>query len=70
MAGQLVTLDKGPGIWPLGVGETWWQVIAKALLLITSNKAKEVCGIDQLCAGLKAGIKGGIHVMTQLWELH
>jgi hypothetical protein len=34
------------------------------------GKAKEVCGVDQLCAGLKAGIEGGIHAMLLLWNTH
>jgi hypothetical protein len=70
MAGRLVALDKCPGIRPLGVGETWRRAIAKTLLLVAGSEAKEVCGIDQLCAGLEAGIEGSIHAMTQLWKLH
>jgi hypothetical protein len=57
MTGQLDALDKCPGIWPLGVGETWWQAIAKTLLCVAGNEAKEACGIDQLCTGLEAGSK-------------
>ena len=34
------------------------------------RKAKEAHGIDQLCAGLEAGIKGGIHAMQRLWAQH
>jgi hypothetical protein len=34
------------------------------------EQAKEACGIDQLCAGLEAGIEGGIHAMQALWDLH
>jgi hypothetical protein len=33
-----------------------------------NTKAKEACSIDQLCAGLDAGIEGGIHAMQNLWE--
>jgi hypothetical protein len=54
----------------LGVGKTWRQAISKTLLLVAGNEAKEACGINQLCAGLEAGIKGGICAMTHLWELH
>jgi hypothetical protein len=74
MAGQLkVTLDKCPGIWSIGLGKTWRRAIAKTLLLVAGSEAKR--RIDQLCAGLEAGIKGSIHAMTadammQLWELH
>jgi hypothetical protein len=64
-----LALDKSPGIWPIGKGETW-RSIAKCILLVAGKDAKETCGIDQLCAGLKSGIKGGIHVMNHMWELH
>jgi hypothetical protein len=70
MVGRLVVLDKCPRIWPLDVGKTWRWAIDKTLLLVTGNEAREGCGIDQLCPGLEAGIKGGIHAMMQLWELH
>jgi hypothetical protein len=59
MDGRLLALNKSPGIRPVGIGETWRQLFAKILLLIMGDKAQEVCGIDQLCAGLQAGIKGG-----------
>jgi len=29
-----------------------------------------ICGSDQLCAGLKAGIEGTIHVMNGLFSTH
>jgi hypothetical protein len=48
MAGCLVALDKCPGVRPLGIGETWWRLAAKATLLSSGSDAKELCGIDQL----------------------
>jgi hypothetical protein len=38
--------------------------------MVAGSKAKETCGIDQLCAGLELGIEGGIHAMSHLWERH
>jgi hypothetical protein len=37
---------------------------------VAGAEAKEACGIDQLCAGLGAGIEGSIHAMQALWDLH
>jgi hypothetical protein len=70
MSGRLCALDKCPGVRPVGVGETWRRATAKILLLVAGAEAKEACGIGQLCAGLEAGIEGGIHAMQALWDLH
>jgi hypothetical protein len=29
-----------------------------------------LCGIQQLCAGLEAGIEGSIHAIDELWKQH
>ena len=70
MAGRLVALAKCPGVRPIGVGETWRRLAAKATLLVSGCDAKERCDIDQLCAGLVAGIEGGIHAINELWRQH
>jgi hypothetical protein len=38
--------------------------------MVTGSKAKETCGINQLCAGLESGIEGRIHAMNHMWNLH
>jgi hypothetical protein len=38
--------------------------------LASGSEAKELCDIHQLCAGLEAGIKGGIHAIKELWKQH
>jgi hypothetical protein len=69
MAGRLLAIDKSPGFRPIGIGETWQRAIAKCVLRVAGKGAKEVCGIDQHCAGLESGIEGGIHAMKQQWVL-
>jgi hypothetical protein len=56
-AGQLVSLDKCPGVRPVGIRESWDRLTAKCILFIAGGKTKEEYGVDQLCAGLKAGIE-------------
>jgi hypothetical protein len=65
MSVRLCTMDKYPGVRPVGVGETWRRATAK-ILLVAGAEAKEACGIDQICAGLEADIEGGIHAMQAL----
>jgi hypothetical protein len=73
MTGCLVALDKCPGVHLIGIGKTWWHLAAKATLLSSGSDAKELCGIGELCAGLDAGIEGGIyaiHAIHELWKQH
>ena len=45
---------------PIGAGEIRHRLFAKCVFQVTGGAAKEVCGTDQLCAGLEAGIEGGM----------
>ena len=56
MANRLLALDKCPGVWPVGIGEIWRRLLAKCVLQEAGAQATEVCGNDNLCAGLKAGM--------------
>ena len=53
-------LDKQPDVRPVGVGETWWRLFSKIVLKVTGP---ETTIAFQLCAGLKAGIDGAVHVV-------
>ena len=68
MANRLIALDKCPGVRPVGVGEIWRRLFAKTVLILAVGEAKEICGADQLCAGLEAGIEGGIHAAREAWK--
>ena len=60
MLGRLIFLKKCPVVWPVGVGETWRRMLAKCVLAVTGDKAKEACNTEKLCRVLEAGTEGGI----------
>ena len=68
MSGLLSTLDKQPGVRPVGIGETWHSIFSKIVLKVTVPEATMACQDDQLCAGLKVGIDGAIHGVQALWD--
>ena len=74
MSGQLVVLDKKPGVSLVGVEETWRQLFVKCVLRVMGPKDTNMCQDYQLCAGLKAGIDGTVHgfnlfgTLTHPWK--
>ena len=70
VSGRLITLDKQPGISPVGVGETWSRIMKKCLMRMVGPEAKAACGTTQLAGGVETGIEGAIHAMRILWEEH
>ena len=65
MAGQLVALDKQPGVHPLGVGNALRRLMAKLVLCAVGDQATQQCGNYNLCVRLKAGIEGAVHVIHE-----
>ena len=61
MACLLVTLDKGPGVRPVGIGDIIWRLLTKCVLLVTCLTATAACGNLSPCTGLGAVIKGAVH---------
>ena len=66
MSGRLIGLDTCPGVRTVGVGETWRQMLANCVFVVTGAESKEACGTKQLCRFLEAGIEGGIHAVRLL----
>ena len=46
------------------------RLVAKCVIFVCGDEAKDACGLDQLCAGLEAGIEGEIHAACLLWQTH
>ena len=65
---RLITLDKCPGVRPIGIGETARRILGKAILAVVGGDIQETAGTQQLCAGQKARCKAAIHVMRQIFE--
>ena len=70
VACRLVALDKCPGVRPIGIGETLRRIIGKAICLVTGPDIEDVCGADQLCAGVQAGIKRAVYAINDLFQEH
>ena len=70
VASRLIALDKNPGVRPIGVGESLRRIVGKAITSLTKCDIEDVCGVSQLCSGLRAGIEGGVHAVSELFESH
>ena len=70
MSGQLIALEKSPGIRLVGIGETWRRLLAKCLLRVSGQEAKAACGTEKLAGGVEAGIDGAIHAARLQWAQH
>ena len=53
---------------PIGIEKTLHYFIGKAVYSATCVYLESLCGADQLCGGIKSGIKGAIHAMNYLYS--
>ena len=68
VAGRLDTLDKCPGVRPVGIGEVPRRIISKAILTVIRSDIREVVGSLQLCTGQRLGCKASIHALNEIYE--
>ena len=70
MANRLIALDQCPGVCPIGIGEALRGVLGNVVALATRADLEEVCGTDQQCFGLRAGMEGAIHTVEELFDVN
>ena len=61
MSGCLNTLEKQPGIRPVGIGETWRHIFANIVLEVKGTESTSTCQDKHICAVIKGGIGGAVH---------
>ena len=66
VSGRLIGLDKCFVVRSVRVRKTWLQMLAKCVLAVIGEEAKEACGKEQLCRGLEAGVMGWIQAVQIL----
>ena len=70
MSSRLIALDKCPGVRPIAIREEPRRILCKVLAMATGSDFVDLCGVRQVCSGLKAGIEGSIHAIRELYEEH
>ena len=65
---RLITLDKNPGVRPIGVGEVLRRIIGKTTSAMFKEETKEAVGALQVCAGHSAGSEAAIQAMNQIFN--
>ena len=60
-----ISIDKYPGVCPIGIGEKLRRATAKFVMRVSGYQEKTACGSLQLCAGLESGIEKVTHAVAQ-----
>ena len=63
---RLISLNKNPGVQPIGVCKIICRVIGKAILSVVGGDIHSVTGAIQLCAGQLGGCEVAVHAMQKL----
>ena len=68
MACRLISLDKSPGLRPIGIGEVLRRIMGKAVMSIFRRDVIQTAGYEQLCAGQEAGCEIAVHVIREAYK--
>lgn len=65
---RLITLEKCPGVRPIGVGETIRHIVCTSIMTITRNDILDSVGSLQLCAGQDSGCEAAFHSINHTYS--
>ena len=68
VSGRLISLDKCPGVRPIGIGEFLRRIICKSVAEFTKIDLEETCSTDHLACGLKAGVEGASQALSDVFD--
>ena len=68
VACRLITLDKNPGLRPIGVGEILRSITGKIIVSVVKKEVISSTGSLQVCAGQEAGSEAAIHAMEKIFK--
>ena len=64
----MITLDKQPGLRPIGVGEVLRRLAGKAVMILLKNYVLQAAGLLQLCKWQVAGSEAAIRAMYEIFN--
>ena len=64
----MISLDKNPGLKPIGVDEILRRIAAKVIVSHLKEDVTQSVGSLQVCAGQGAGCESLIHAMRTIYE--
>jgi hypothetical protein len=62
-------LNKCPGLRPIGIGETFRRIVAKAIMAIVKDDVTCCAGSMQVCAGQDGGVEAAIHEKKSIFMM-
>ena len=68
VARRLISLDRKPGLRPIGVGKVLRRIAGKAVMMLLKNDITHAAGALQLSAWPDAGVEAVAHAMHDIFS--
>ena len=70
VACRLISLNKNPGLRSIEVGEVFWRISGKVVMMIGKQDVMKTAGSLQVCAGQETGAETAIHAVHDILKDH